>query len=170
MLSTNQKGAIAEAAVVREAVRLDIGVWLPFSDHEPYDLILDLGHRVLRVQCKWAVKRGEVVVVSIRRNRRGPNGFIRRSYARGEIDVVAAYCEAVETTYLLPTHLSVERTAVQLRLTRSRNNQQCGVHWARDFELGATLRRLQGPIAQLGERFHGMEEAVGSSPTGSIVR
>ncbi len=170
MLSTNQKGAIAEAAVVREAVRLDIGVWLPFSDHEPYDLILDLGHRLLRVQCKWAVQRGDVIVVTVRRNRRGPNGFIRRNYEKGEIDVVAAYCAQVDKTYLLPTHLSVERAAVQLRLAPTRNNQQFGIHWARDYELGATLSRLQGPIAQLGERHLGMVEVAGSSPAGSTAR
>ena len=35
---------------------------------------------------------------------------------------------------------------------RARNNQQRGCNWARDYEFGATLARLLGPIAQLGER------------------
>jgi hypothetical protein len=168
MLSTNQKGALAEAAVAFEAVKLGIGVYTPFSGHEPYDLILDVRGQLLRVQCKWAVRRGEVVVVTCRRNRRGPNGFIRRMYEPGEIDVIAAHCAELGTTYLLPSHLSVARSAVQLRLSATRNNQKSGVHYAQDFEFGATLRRLQGPIAQLGERVAGSDEAAGSSPAGSI--
>ena len=169
MLTTNQKGAVAEQAVVLEATRRGIGVWTPVSGHEPYDLILDIGGTLLRVQCKWAVQRGDVIAVTCRRNRRGPNGFIRKTYGADEIDVIAAYCEGTGQVYLLPTEMSVDRTGVQLRLAPTRNNQVVGINWARDFELGATLGRLLGPIAQLGERVHGMHEAAGSSPAGSTL-
>lgn len=168
MLSTNQKGAIAEAKIAAIAIELGIGVSRPLAD-ESYDLIFDFDDALLRVQCKWAVKRGDVIVVTVRRNRRGPNGFIQRTYAKHEIDAVAAYCPHLERAYWLPASLSIERAAVQLRLTPCRNNQLRGIHWARDFELRATLRRLQGPIAQLGERVAGSDEAAGSSPAGSIV-
>ena len=47
-LTTNQKGLI-----VRVAVELGIGVARPLDD-ERYDLILDTGPELLRVQCKWA--------------------------------------------------------------------------------------------------------------------
>jgi hypothetical protein len=131
--------------VIFEAVRHGLGVWLPLSGHEPYDLILDVNGRLLRVQCKWAVRRGDVIVVTCRRNRRGPNGFMKKVYASGEIDVIAAYCADTEGVYVLPTELSVERTAVQLRLRPTRNNQVAGVHQAQDYEFGATLTRLLGP-------------------------
>lgn len=102
-----------------------------------------------------------------RTNRRGPNGFVPRKYDEGEIDAIAAYCQATGHCYLLPEELSVMRTAVQLRLAPTRNNQEMKVNWARDFELGATLSRLPGPIAQLGERRDGIAKAAGSSPAGS---
>jgi hypothetical protein len=51
MLTTNQKGAIAEMAVANAAVRHGLGVWLPLAD-EPCDLVLDLRPQLLRVQCK----------------------------------------------------------------------------------------------------------------------
>ena len=94
-------------------------------------------------------------------------GFIHRSYGRGEIEAIAAYCADVDRCHLLPPQLAVEREALRLRLAPSRNNQWVGVNWAREFEFGATLRRQLGPIAQLGERLHGMQEAGGSSPPGS---
>lgn|SRR5438309_2800867 len=166
MLTTDQKGALAEQAIAFEAMRCGVGVFRPLGD-ERYDLIFDLRPKLLRVQCKWAVHRGNVVAITCRTNRRGPEGFIRRVYRDGEIDAIAAYCESVKACYLLPVELSVHRAAVQLRLAPTLNNQRQRVNWAQDFELGATLRRLQGPIAQLGERVAGSDEVVGSSPTGS---
>jgi hypothetical protein len=47
-MTTDQKGAIAEAAIALEAMRLGIGVFRPLGD-ERYDMILDLRPRLLRV-------------------------------------------------------------------------------------------------------------------------
>ena len=60
VLTTDQKGAIAEQAIAFEAMRLGLGVFVPLGD-ERYDLILDLRPHLLRVQCKWAVRTGDVV-------------------------------------------------------------------------------------------------------------
>jgi hypothetical protein len=166
MLTTNQKGAIAEANVAAAALELGVGVARPQFD-ERYDLILDTRPALLRVQCKWAVRHGAVILVRCRRCRRGRNGFIHRGYENGEIEMIAAYCADVDRCYLLPLELSVGRAAVQLRLTPSRNNQKAGINWAREYEFGATLSRLLGPIAQLGERRDGIAKAAGSSPAGS---
>jgi PD-(D/E)XK endonuclease len=168
VLTTDQKGVVAEQAIVWEAVRRGLGVFQPIGD-ERYDLILDLRPRLLRVQCKWAVRIGDVVQIRTRRCRRGRAGLIHRHYEPGEIDVVAAYCADVDQSYLLPEEMSVARAAVQLRLAPSKNNQQLGIHWARDYEFGATLSRLQGPIAQLGERLRGTQEVGGSIPPGSTA-
>ena len=98
----------------------------------------------------------------------GRNGLIHRGYAPGEIDAVAAYCAELDTCYLLPLSMSVNRTAVQLRLAPTRNNQNRLINWAKDYEFAARLSPL-GPIAQLGERKSGRLEAAGSSPAGSIA-
>ncbi len=124
MPSTDQKGAIAESAIVCAALKAGVGVWKPVSDGERYDLILDVNGRLLRVQCKWAPRRGDVLSVG-------------------------------------------RRTQIDLRLAAPKNNQVVGVNRAADFELMATLSRLAGAIAQLGERRHGMAEVTGSSPVGS---
>ena len=165
-LTPNQKGAIAEAAISKAAVSLGIIVSRPFQD-APYDLLLDLTSELLRVQCKWAVRRGDVIVIHVQRCRRGPNGFIRRHYQENEIDAVAAYCAELDTCYLLPRSMSVNRAAVQLRMAPTRNNQNRLINWAKDYEFAARLSAY-GPIAQLGERERGTLEAAGSSPAGSI--
>jgi hypothetical protein len=144
MLTTNQKGLIAEAAVIKECAELGVPVARPLAD-ERYDLILDLGHTLLRVQCKWAASTENVIEVRCRRCRRGPDGLIHQRYEPGEIDAVAAYSPVTGRCYLLPTELSVGRAGVQLRLRPTKNNQNVGIRWARDFELGARIRGLQGP-------------------------
>ena len=166
MLTTDQKGIVAETKIAAEALAAGVGVAKPMGD-ERYDLIFDIEGRLLRIQCKWAVKLGEVVVIRSRRVRRGPEGPIRRTYLASEIDAMVGYCADLDACYFLPLNLSVQRAAVQLRLSPTRNNQAQGVKWARDFELGATLKALRGPIAQLGERVAGSDEVVGSIPTGS---
>jgi hypothetical protein len=143
MLTTNQKGLIAETAVIHECAKLGVSVSRPLGD-ERYDLVLDLEVQMLRVQCKWAATRGEVIVVRCRTCRRGREGLIHRSYRVGEIDAVAAYSPDTGRCYLLPAELSVECAAVALRLAPTRNNQASGIRWARDFEFAARMEQLLG--------------------------
>jgi PD-(D/E)XK endonuclease len=101
VLTTDQKGAIAEAAIALAAIELGIGVSRPLGD-ERYDLVFDLGTRFLRVQCKWASREGEIVLVRSYSCRRTRDGLLRRPYSTDEIDAVAAYCAELDRCYLLP--------------------------------------------------------------------
>ena len=126
MLTSSQTGAVAETAIMHAAVRLGIGVYRPIVEGGRYDLILDGGTRLIRVQCKSAVLRGNVVAVRCRSCRRGPNGFIRRSYTSNEADAIATYCAELDRCYLLPLDRFSGRTEIRLRLTPARNNQKSG--------------------------------------------
>jgi hypothetical protein len=167
MLTTDQKGAIAELAIARAAAELGIGVWGSYTV-ERYDLIFDLRPRLVRVQCKWATRRGDIISVPCYANRRNRDGLLRTFYSPEEIDAFAGYCADLDRCYFLSLEKFASRSAIQLRLAPTKNNQRARVNWAKDFEFAATIGR-QGAIAQLGERRHGMAEAVGSSPTGSTL-
>jgi hypothetical protein len=144
MLTTDQKGSIAETAIAHQAAKLGLCVLKRLNDGARYDLVLDVG-RLLRVQCKWAVQRGDVVQVRCRTCRRGRDGFIRTCYTADEVDVIAAYCADNDLCYLLPIEKFAGRTMVLLRLSPTRNNEEKGVHWAKEYEFAATLTRLVGP-------------------------
>jgi hypothetical protein len=169
MLTTDQKGAIAETAIAHAATALGIEVYRPIAEGGRFDMIFLLGDELVRVQCKWAPRQGDVIVVRCYSNRRAREGFRRRRYTADEIDAFAAYCPDLKSCYFLPIHQFPMRSQILLRLTPAQNNQRLGVHWAEDFEFGATLPTYDGAIAQLGERRHGMAEVVGSSPTGSTL-
>jgi PD-(D/E)XK endonuclease len=158
-LSPSQKGAIAETAIAAEAVRRGIGVYRPLMEGGRYDLVFDVSPRLLRVQCKWAVHRDDVVFVPIATSRLTPAGYRRSTYSADEIDAVAAYCLELRTCYFLPISLVAGKTGIHLRLSPPLNNQKAGVHSAKTYELGA--------IAQLGERRAGSAKVAGSSPASS---
>jgi hypothetical protein len=165
-MTPDQKGAISEAVIAAEAIKLGILVLRPLAPAR-YDVVSDLEPELIRVQCKTAVRRGEVIAVPCRSCRRGPDGMIRTRYTADEIDAIAAYCPQVDCCYFLPMDRFNGRTVIQLRLRPTRNNQERRINWARDYEFAATLSR-PGAIAQLGERLHGMQEVAGSSPAGSM--
>jgi hypothetical protein len=144
MLTTNQKGAVAETAVIHECAKAGVAVSRPLLDAR-YDLIIDVGDSLMRVQCKWATRAGDVVLIRTQTSRRGPNGHIHRAYRGHEIDAIAAYCPETDECYLLPAELSLDRAIVHLRLGPTKNNQASGIRWAREYALGATLRALTGP-------------------------
>jgi hypothetical protein len=165
MLTTDQKGAVAELAIAARAAELGIGVWGSYTV-ERYDLIFDLRPQLVRVQCKWASRHGDVVIIRCCRSRRNRNGLLRQFYSPEEIDAYAAYCPDLDACYFLPIGEFTHRVAIQLRLGPTRNNQAHGINWAKDYEFAATIG-APGAIAQLGERVAGSDEVAGSSPAGS---
>ena len=144
-------------------------MYWPLGEGGRFDLILAIGGRLNRVQCKWAPRQGEVVVVRCYSARRNRNGLVRRIYTEGEIDAYAAYCEEIDRCFFLPYEEFVCRTQIHLRLSRTNNNQRLGINWADDFDFAARLCDERGAVAQLGERRHGMPKATGSSPVGSTL-
>jgi prevent-host-death family protein len=158
--STNHKGAVAEAAIVYEATKLGVEVFIPLSDHCRYDLVFGMGSRLYRVQCKNARRRDEVLIIGLISNWHTPHGYVRNRCSPDEIDLVAAYSPELERCFLLRFDSLVGKSGIQLRLSPPRNAQRAAVHYAADYE-------FPGAIAQLGERVLGMHEVAGSSPAGS---
>jgi PD-(D/E)XK endonuclease len=158
----SQKGAIAETAIAAAAVELGIGVYRPINEGERCDLIFNLHPKLLRVQCKWATRRGAILAVRVSTCRLTPAGYARTTYSSEEIDAVAAYSIDLRRCYLLPISMVGGKSYVHLRLSRSRNNQESRINWASDYELGA--------IAQLGERSAGSRKVAGSNPASSTEK
>jgi prevent-host-death family protein len=156
----NQRGAVAEAAITLEAVKLGVEVFKPVSEHTRYDLVFGLGSRLLRVQCKSATVNGQVVCIRLVSNWHSPRGYVRTRYTAEEIDCVAAHCHELDRNYLIPIERIDGQSAIQLRLAPPKNAQRASINYDSAY-------LLSGAIAQLGERVTGSHEGVGSSPTGS---
>ncbi len=162
VLTTNEKGAIAELKIATAAAELGVPVLRPLTDHCRFDLALEVGGRLLRVQCKWGALHpdGSVVQVKLESSRCTPAGYVRAGYTEDEIDLLAVYCGELDRCYLLPSALATRRKGIWLRVQAPLNGQRACLNDASQFE-------FQGAIAQLGERSAGSRKAGGSSPPSS---
>jgi hypothetical protein len=155
MLTTDQKGAIAEMGIAWHATQLGVDVYKPVSDGGRYDLIFDLRERLWRVQCKWASRYGDVLIVRCYSARRARGGLRRRLYSADEIDAFAAYNAELDRCFFLPYERFPGKANILLRLAPTRNNQRLGINWADEYDFAATLAQPRGAVAQLGERAAG---------------
>ena len=154
------KGAIAEAEITAAAIRLGWAVLRPINERIRYDIAIDQGSGPIRVQCKWARRHGDVIVVRPRTCRLTPAGYVRTTYNPDEIDGLGVFCPDVDRCYLIPATNLDGRGTLHLRLEPARNGQRGAVTMAAHYEFGA--------IAQLGERLGGTQKVAGSSPASSI--
>jgi prevent-host-death family protein len=161
-MDSNRKGAIAEASIALEAIKLGIPVLKPVAEHGRYDLGFEIGGRILRVQCKYASvdETAGVIKVNLQGSWLSPHGYVRSAYTEDEIDLLAVYCGDLDRCYLLPISLVAGLRAIYLRLTPPRNGQRACINSEEDF-------RLTGAVAQLGEHLNGIQGARGSSPLSS---
>jgi hypothetical protein len=162
-MNSTTKGSIAEAVIAAEAVKAGVFVLRPLVEGLRYDLAFDIGGRLLRIQCKAASRRGDVIVVGTRTCRHTPRGYVRTTYDASEIDAIAVYCADTDGCYLVPIDDVRGRSMLHLRLAPARNNQEFAITYAADYE-------FHGAIAQLGERMTGSHEVGGSSPPGSTTK
>jgi len=150
-VTTNQKGAIAETAIVHAATKRGVAVLKPVSD-ERYDLVFDFRPRLVRVQCKWVARKESVIIVRSYSSRRNADGFLKSFYKRDEVDAIAAYCAELDRCYFLPLERFRGHSGIRLRLEAARNNQRVNINWAQDFDFERLDWSALGAVAQLGER------------------
>jgi hypothetical protein len=131
MSELKRKGDLAELAVALDLRRRGYGVAFPFGEASAYDLIVERGHKLERVQVKHARSNGSVLVV-----RCCTHTIVagkQRStllYTAKHIDWLAAYDSTTETCFYIP---AAELAALQLRLTPARNNQRRRIRFASDY-------------------------------------
>lgn len=163
MLTTNDKGLIAELEIELAAVRHGIPVYRP-PEHARCDLAFDVGGRLLRVQCKCGrlSAGGDVVIVRTARHRLSTNGYLVDTYSEDEVDLFGVYAGEVDRCFLIPAARAVHKRMLHVRLAPPRNNQSACITLGDDYE-------FSGAIAQLGERSAGSRKVAGSNPASSTA-
>ena len=160
-MNPSQKGAVAEMAIAAAAVKAGIRVLRPLAEGGRYDLAFEVAGRFVRVQCKSAPRRGDVIVVRTGTSRLTPRGYVRTVYSASEVDAIGIFCPDNDECYLVPISELNGQATLSLRLAPAVNGQQLAIKYAEQY-------RLNGAIAQLGERLAGSQKVGGSSPPGSI--
>jgi len=109
-LTRKRRGEMAEAAFLHKASSLGFGVSKPWGDSDPYDLIVDSGSGLWRVQVKSAYysnKYGGYMICAHGNRSTKP-------YTLKEIDALVAYIVPEDLWYVLPVRLFRKVKSVRL--------------------------------------------------------
>jgi hypothetical protein len=135
MAPLKQKGDVAELAVALDLRRRGYKVAIPFGEDCDYDLVLDRGDSLERIQVKYATSDGAVIPVRCRSHSLTSGKVKSTKYYTAEtIDWLAIYEPTSDCCYYLPAEILGDgRAELRLRLTPARNNQLLGIRMAADF-------------------------------------
>jgi hypothetical protein len=131
-----------------------LAVSVPFGENTRYDLIIDDGTELHRVQCKTGrLREGAIrfkACSSYAHHRNRPE--VSRDYLR-DIDYFAVYCPDTGGVYLVPIGRLPVRSKGALRVEEARNHQQRRIRRAAEYEIGNVALALTAePGATAGAR------------------
>jgi len=130
--NTKAVGDLSELEVAVALARAGYIVSKPLGDSHRYDLIIDDGQTLSRVQ----VKTGRLVSGSIRVScfsTHSHRGGTTRSY-RGEIEFMGIFCPQTGAAYLVPESEIVD-SCMHLRVAPTVNRQDRHIRWASRYRL-----------------------------------
>ena len=135
-LTTQQKGITTEMFVAAYLLSLGYNVSQPFCQDSKYDLILDTGKQLLKLQVKTArLKSDTSIVFNCRSTTKNSQTNKSRYYQEGEIDYFATYWN--NQVYLIPmTECSAEKI---LHLEKPARSNQCFID---DYKVEEVLKKL----------------------------
>ena len=123
-MNTKIQGEMTEGMVMARLLKLGEIVLMPFGDNQRYDLALDRGGKLVRIQCKTGrLEDGTIffkTTSSYYHRGRKSNGYI------GQADIFGVYCPANEQVYFVPV-AETGTGGCRLRLEPSKNKRTTGV-------------------------------------------
>jgi Holliday junction resolvase-like predicted endonuclease len=146
MALTKAKGDLAELMVASDLRRKGYRIAFPYGEDWDYDLIVDRGNRLERVQVKYAESDGAVIPVRCRSHSL-TNGKVLRTkrYTAAMIDWIAVYDQTTERCCYVPAAELGEagRSLIHLRLAPTANHQRLRVRFAEDYlDFGRSRQQL----------------------------
>jgi len=108
-MNTKHRGDIAEQAAILHALKRGWGVLKPIGDNLPYDLIFDIGGRLIRVQVKyaWLDAPSRNYVVDNRRTKTNRRQMVRELYTAADFDFALVYIEDKDCFYVFPVNVFI---------------------------------------------------------------
>jgi len=141
-------------AVMQALQTTGYAVSVPFGENVRYDLVIDDGETLRRVQCKTGrLREGAIrfATCSCYGHHLRPSES-RRDY-HGQVDCFAVHCPETDGVYLIPIEDLPVRVQAALRVDPSRNGQRKYIRFAATYEIGrVSVRATREPRASSGAR------------------
>jgi hypothetical protein len=137
-------GNHSESIILSAYLKEGFTVSIPFGSGASYDLLVDTGSNIYKIQVKTAwISKG---VLKYKCLRRQPKGETQRPYNEGEVDFLAVFCPANNLLYGIP--IKNHPSGGWLRIAPVKNGQAKRIRWASDFIWEKHIAELKNEYAR----------------------
>jgi PD-(D/E)XK endonuclease len=111
-------------------------VLLPFGENTRYDLVIDNGTCLRKIQCKTGrLRDGAVLFPTCSSYAHHPNSVAPRRDYKGQVDDFAVFCPQLGSVYLIPIQDLDVRALGTLRVRPPANGQHKNIRLAATYEI-----------------------------------
>jgi hypothetical protein len=129
-------GERSEAIIFAELVKRGHQVLIPYGTNHRYDIVIDVGGRFLRAQCKTGRLRKGTIIFATASTRANTLRAYTKPYDADQIDLFLIYCPETDRVYALDVGEAAASHGA-LRVDPAANGQAKRIRWAADHELPA---------------------------------
>jgi hypothetical protein len=133
--SITQKGIEAQLKAEQRANELGYVISKPTTDCCRYDMIIDDGNRLLRIQVKYCshVQNASKGSVTVNLRKYSVNGKCREYYTEQEIDALIVYVHPVNKLCYFPSSVINGKKSLTIRYEKPLNNQKTKMLYLYDY-------------------------------------
>jgi PD-(D/E)XK nuclease superfamily protein len=129
-------GERSEAIIIAELIKRGHRVLIPYGNNHRYDVVINVGGRFLRAQCKTGRLRDGVIRFNTVSTRINTVRTFITPYGADQIDLFLIYCSETDRVYALDVGEAASGHGA-LRVDPAANGQAKRIRWAADHELPA---------------------------------
>lgn len=138
-MNTKDKGSLVEAKIMTKFLTMGYKVSLPWGENSSYDMVVDTGDALLRVQCKKSrmVNGSLCFNIGSVQYTKEKKKHTKISCKHDKIDAFATYCDETAGYYLIPV-VDLLECKHECRLRHDPLpplHKEREVKWSRDYEI-----------------------------------
>jgi len=136
MSNSKDRGDETEAAIIHQLIADEYSVAVPFGDNDKYDLVVDSGQTLYRVQCKTAWQNKEETIRFNTHSQTTRDGEYHEDTYNGHIDAFVVRYPQTETLYWIPIAQATEQ---KMELRFAADIDHPSINWAEEYEFDGTI-------------------------------
>lgn len=143
-MNSKAKGNLGEIAVAHEFIKWGCTVSFPFGDNARYDLIIDDGKNLKKVQVKYTDCKSENNAWLCRCvSSKNHTTNKRLDDYTNDVDIIAYYISEIDTCIMFTIKELGKRTSITVREIPTMNNQTKGVVFIKDHTFDNYFKSAQ---------------------------
>lgn len=125
-MNTTRVGKIGEAEVIKRAIEKGFNISIPFQEDISYDLVLDDGQELYRVQVKTINSNGRRIKINLKSS----NNWSVKHYNENDIDFILGV--DLTTNKIIKVD-DFSQHSITVRIKQAKNNQSKNINQIEDY-------------------------------------